>query len=179
MVVSRHDHQPARGWQVLECIVDRLEAFEVGDAVKVVEHDCQRRIMRRDAVCELDHRTLERGAGHFQTLQRAAAEATAHAVDRQRHIGPEPQRVVVAHVERDPGDVGWAGGVPRSHCHGFPISRRGSDERERHVVSLEAFLNPWPLDHLRPQSRREQLRLGKRKRFGPSLTPGGCDHGGA
>ena len=103
--------------------------------------------------------------GRLQALQGAAAQAAAYAVDRQGDTGPEPQRIVVADVERHPGDVARAAGVPRAGRNRLPVARRGRDESERHVVSLESLLDAWARDHLGPQPGREQLRLGEWKRL--------------
>ena len=158
-------HQPRRRRQVVECVIDRVEALAIGDALEVVEHDGERRAERRDAVRQLDHGALEGMPGSLQPLQRTAAEAAAHAFDRHGHVGPEPHRVVVGGLERQPGDAARSALAPRAGGYRLPISRGSRDECERHVVPLENLLDSWARDHLGAQSRQKQLRLGNRKRL--------------
>ena len=119
-------HQPRRRRKVVEYVVDRVEALAIGDALEVVEHDGERRAERRDAVRQLDHGALEGMPGSLQPLQRTAAEAAAHAFDRHGHVGPEPHRVVVGGLERQPGDGSpkrsraTCGRPPSSHIPGEP-----------------------------------------------------------
>ena len=104
--------------------------------------------------------------GDLQPPQRTAAKAAAHAFDRHGRVGPEPHRIVVAGLERHPGDRSRSALVPRASGHGLSVSRGSRDERERHVVSFQDLLHARARDHLGAQPRQEQLRLGNRKRLG-------------
>ena len=91
-VGARDHHQPRRRGQVVEREIDRVEAFEIGDALEVVEHESERGAKRRDAVRQLDDRALDDCSGSLQPPQRTAAKAAAHSFDRHRRVGPEPHR---------------------------------------------------------------------------------------
>ena len=86
-VGPRHHHQPRRRGQVVECVVDRVEALAIGDALEVVEHDGERRAERRDAVRQLDHGALERNA-----RESSAAAAHRGRGRRARVRPPWPRR---------------------------------------------------------------------------------------
>ena len=79
------------------------KALDIRDALEVVEHESERGAKRRDAVHQVDHRTLDGMSGRLQPPQRTAAKAAAHSFDRHRRVGPEPHRVVVAGLEQAGG----------------------------------------------------------------------------
>ena len=149
---------------MLQCVVDRVEALAIGDALEVVEHDGERRAERRHAVHQFDHRALD-AAGDLEPLQRPATEAVAHAVDRHCRVRPEPHRIVVAGIERHPGHRPGPALVPGARGHRLPVSRGGRDECEHHVVPCESRLDARASDHLGAKPRQQELRLGERERL--------------
>jgi hypothetical protein len=164
-VCPRDDDHPRRLRRVLERIVDRGQAFGVGDGLQVVEHEYERLPKRRERVHQLVDGALDRAARDAQALERTAPEPLPHSIDGGRDVGPHPIRVVVAGVERDPGQRRVQVLAPGAHCGCLPVPGRGGDERQRLIAaSIEQPSDPRPVDQATTKARGRQLRLGQRQR---------------
>ena len=121
--------------QLLDEVVEELVAVGIGHGVQVVEHDDELLPEGRDRVRQLVDRRFERVPGDLESLQRAAAETAADAIDGRRHVAPHPVRIVVAPVERHPGRRELRGShtmrAPRSSCRIRAVPRRVSGRRPR------------------------------------------------
>ena len=157
-------------------MVDRGQAFLVRHCVEVVEHDDQAGAERRDAVHQLVHGVLDRAARNAEPSQRAPSEPWPYAIDRRRHVPPQPGRIVVAGVERDPCHRGVPARTPVAHRGRLAVPGRGSDERQRAVATgIERLPDARSVDHASTQARERELGLdergqkGRAARFGSPL----------
>jgi hypothetical protein len=152
---------------VVERVVDRRQALLVRDGLQVLEHDHETLVEGGEPVRELVDRSLDRAAGPVQALQGSAPEPVANAVDGRGDVQPEPRRVVVAGVERDPGVRSVAARTPGAHRRRLAVAGGRRDERQPYVVAaVERLQEPWPLDEARRRPGRRELGLGKRRSVG-------------
>ena len=155
-----------------EGIVDRRQAFLAGHRVQVLEHDDQLAPQRGYAVHELVDGDLDRAARHGEPPQRAHAEPRPHPIDRRRDVPPQPGRIVVAGVERDPRHRAIELCAPSAHGGRLAIPGRSRDERQRRVMTrLERPANSRPIDHPVMDTRNRELGLREGDKRVRSLLP--------
>jgi hypothetical protein len=148
-----------------EGVVDRRQAFLAGHRVQVIEHDDQPAPPRRHAVHEFVDGDLDRAARHVETAQRAPPEPRPHPIDRRRDVPPQPDRIVVAGVERHPRQRAIEVCAPGAHGGSLAVARRSRDECQRLVTArVERMANTRPIDQTVTHTRNRELGLGKRAR---------------
>ena len=90
-------------------------------------------------------------------------EPRPHPIDRRRNVPPQPARIVVAGVERDPRQRAIAVCAPGAHGGRLAVARRSRDERHRCVMArVERTANPRPIDHAVMDARNRELGLRER-----------------
>ena len=160
-----HDQSCARR-HPLDRVFERRQAVRIRDRVQVVEDERERPTVFRDSVHDLVDRYVDRHPGRPQPMQRAPAEAVANPIRRRGHVGPQPRGLVIARVERHPGQRASATLGPVAQRRGLPVSGGGGHEGQRAVCAgLEGMLETRPADHPGTQSRCRQLRLRKRRQL--------------
>jgi hypothetical protein len=103
-VAAAGHHQPQLGRQVAHQQPDRLLDRPGLDQVVVVQHQGDPALPRGELVDDHGHHRLRRRRGTLERGGDPLADAGPHPVQRSGHIAPEPGRVVVAFVQRQPGD---------------------------------------------------------------------------
>ena len=144
--------------QVPDRGVDQLVAHEV----VVVEN--QHISLRR--VCELveqrrQHHVHQAGAGAREPRQRLVAERRNDRPQRADQIAPEPDRVVVPRVERDPGKRSRLirRGTPFAEENRLPPTRRRAQKRQLALAPGHQARDQFPTrDEPRPHLGDMQLR---------------------
>jgi hypothetical protein len=152
------------GGEMAQRAVDGRQAPRVGHGVQIVQHEDQLALVRDRGVHEVVDGVLHRAAAYGEALQIEPPEPGADSVDRRGDVTPEPRRVVVAVVERDPGEPGVACCTRRAHRRRLSVSRRRGDEGELGPVSgVERPRDTSPSDRVRPDARRCELRLDQER----------------
>ena len=171
----RHDARVRR--QVLDRVLERGEALVVAEHVQVVQHDGERLPVGRDAVHELVHGDGRRHARCAEPCERHPAEARPDPVDRRRDVRPEPRRVVVARIERDPRDGGVGVRAPRLREHRLAEADRRVDQRQRRGrEAVERGEQPLPDQPLRLQPARARASSRSAAARRGRSAAGGCAH---
>jgi hypothetical protein len=150
------------GREVLQEVTEPVMAAGIGDEVIVVQHQYQRRADRAQVVQQRrqDHPIKVR-ARTAQGLERGGADPGLDGAERLDHIDPEPRRVVVARVQRDPGHPTPAGFSAPLAEQGR-LARTGRSVQQTQLgrqAGLEQRPRPGPGDQPRP--RRLRLQLGR------------------
>ena len=115
---------------------------------------------------------LDRTARHSEPPQRTSAEPRPHPIDRRRDVPPQPDRIVVAVVERDPRQRASAVCTPVAHGGRLAIPGRSRDERHRSVMAgVERMANPRPIDHAVMDTRNRKLGLRERDKHVRTCCP--------
>ena len=155
----------------------------VGDHVVVVEEEHDRPGLRDQVVDQQGKRGVaERAPPGGQGAQRAFPDAGQRPPQRGQHVAPEQDRVVVAGVERDPGDPGVGRRrAPLGEQRGLPPARRGVEHGEPVRGRPEPVHEAGPGQQAaaggRMQLRRQQHRLvvddgeGRRSRRQRAAAP--------
>jgi hypothetical protein len=162
-------HHPQLGRQPVEqepeAVVDRRRI----DDVVVVQHQGEPVSLRHQRVEQGGHHRLRRRLRAVQQRGDLPADPGPHPVERGGGIAPEPGRVVVAGVQRQPGDrpLAAAGRRPAAGCGG-PSHRAGWSCRTR------AGCTPGPGRVPCPRPGPQQPRTGKE----PGPRPGNVQLGG-
>ena len=105
---------------------DGLVHGRVGDHVIVVQDEHDRPGLRDQVVDQQGNRGVaDRAPPGGQGTQRAFPDAGRRLPERGQHVAPEQDRVVVAGVERHPGDQGVTGCAPLGEQRGLSPNRRG------------------------------------------------------
>ena len=161
----------------------------------VVKHENDRHPERG----QLIDQDRENDPGNLRTLypkrvqNLLGADVRACPLQCADHMPPQPARVIVALVQRDPGERPALGGAgtPLRHGNGLPEARGSIDEHEPGIGTGQAFGERGPRHPLRPQVRGMELCLnrnveanagmGKRSDSAPTLwvplpVPGGLEH---
>src|SRR6266511_2304520 len=132
-VGAARDRELQRARTMAEQVADRGVDQLVVHEVVVVEN--QHRPQRRS--CELvdqrrQHDVDEAGAGAREPRQRLVAESWVDRPQRSDQVAPEPDRVVVSRVERDPGERSRLirGGTPFAEENRLPPTRRRAQKRQ-------------------------------------------------
>ena len=160
---AREQDDPRVRRKVPERIVDRREALLARHFVEILEHNDQLASQPGDAVHELVDRCLDRTSRHSEPPERALPEPRLHPIDRRRNVPPQPARIVVAGVERDPRQRATTVCAPRAHGGRLAVARRSRDERHRSVKArVERTVNPRPVDHAVMDARNRELGLRER-----------------
>ena len=71
----------------------------------------------------------------LEPLQRTPPEARSHPIDRRRNVRPQPNRIVVTGVERDPGQRRVQARAPGTHGGRLAVPGRRRDERQRRIAA--------------------------------------------
>ena len=135
----------------------------VGDQVVVVQHQHQVGLAGGELVEQLRQDHLGEDVGRARALEqgeRALPEAGLDHPERLDDIGPEPHRVVVAVVQRQPGDPPGAvvGPPPLGQQGGLARTGRGVDQAQPPLgPGLQQPVQPGPGDQPGPDRRRAQL----------------------
>ena len=126
------DRDPQRPRQVAHEVRDRGVQELVTEQVIVVEHEHDRRLQQRQLVDQPRQHDFDHArTGVGQRGQHRASEARHHGPDRGDDVAPEADRVVVAGVERDPGERRLRmRGVPLREQHGLAPTGRRAYERQ-------------------------------------------------
>jgi hypothetical protein len=156
------DHHVRVRGKVHKGVVDRRQAFLVGQRVQVVQHDDQLAPQRCYAVHELVNGGLNRAARHAKSPKRRTPEARPNPLDRRRDVPPEPNRIVIASVKRGPGQGSLEARAPHAHSRRLAIARRSRDEHQRGIATgVERPHYAWSVDHAMTQTRDRELGLNE------------------
>ncbi len=159
----------------------------VGDHVVVVQDEHDRPGLRDQVVDQQGNRGVaDRAPPGGQGAQRAFPDAGQRLPERGQHVAPEQDRVVVAGVERHPGDPRVTGRAPLCEQGGLPPARGGVEHGEpvrgRSEAAHEAGPGQQAATTGRVQLRRQQYRLVDAEGPGhdtTSLTLGAAEPGAA
>ena len=111
-------------------------------------------------------------ARHAEPPQRAPPEPRPHPIDRRRDVPPQPDRIVVAGVERDPRQRRIEVCAPSAHRGRLAVPGRSRDERQRRVMArVERPANPRPIDHAVMDARNRELGLREGDKRVRTLLP--------
>ena len=88
--------------QSLDRVDERPEAPFAAYMVQVVDDDDDAPFVAGEAVQQFIDRGLDARAWRPEAYQRGARHSVPHPIDGMSDIRPQPHRVVVARVERDP-----------------------------------------------------------------------------
>jgi hypothetical protein len=171
-------HQPQRTRQVLQQQPERAVDRRRLDQVVVVQH--QHHLLARvgQIVDQGGHHRLERGGLHvLEQRGDASGDPRVRAIQRGTDVPPEPHRVIVASVERQPADGPLAAPGPVGHQARLAEAGRGAqqDQVPPHVFG-QALQQPRPRREPRPQARHAELGRQQHITRGPS-GPGRDGHG--
>ena len=158
-------HHAQLGRTVIEQEPDRCLHAVRADQVVVVEYQQHVGLARlgHDVV---DQRADQRVVGRRgrRTRQRAhpLGDARAHHVESGQHVTPEPHRVVVSAVERQPGGRLGHAPDPLRQQDRLAVTRRGGHQ---HQPAVQPFLEPVCQPAARHQSRprARHLKLGSQQ----------------
>ncbi len=124
--------------------------------VHVVEDEHERLLARRERRAEAGE-TLAPERVARDRLEDARRHGTV-GVERLRHVGQEEHRVVVAPVQREPGERPSVGRRPLAESGGLAVSRRGDDADDAAGSGpREALHQAGSLDEPGPPRRDVQL----------------------
>ena len=157
------DHVGIRG-EVLEGVVQRSEAFVVGDGLKIVEDDHEIFAEVGDPVHQLIDRRRDRARQPGQPPQSSTAQSLTHTIDPSCDVRPQPQRIVVSSVQRHPGKRSRPTGAPRTDrsCLAVPCGR-GDKCQLRVVAGVENPADVPPVKDPTALPWRRQFRFGERQ----------------
>ena len=146
--------------QPLDRVAERAHRNVAADGVQVVEHDRHPTAIRDQAIHQLIDRSLNRRAPYPEARQRATSEALPEPLDRCRQVRPQPHRVVIGRVERDPDHRLGTLDTPRTHQRRLAVTHRRVQHRERGPgVIIEHLEQARPAQRPRVNPRRHQLWL--------------------
>ena len=156
---------------------ERHPVVHLGRLDEVVVVQDQHQVGRQpvEVVEQRSERRIDRRRGRRQQLERSVAESRHGGLHGGHHVGPEQRGVVVAPVQRQPGDRGSVRGSP-----GKPFgeqgrlaepSRRGQDRERRPGRGSEAFSQPPARDCTRPLKRQAVLAVQEGTHHSPILPP--------
>ena len=167
--------------QVIE--QERHRFVHVGglDDVVVVEHEDELARDHAEVVHERGDDGRRRRRGRLQDGHRAGRGVRDGGADGRHDVRPEPGRVVVTDVERQPGGCGAVvGGTEPFGDEGrLAEPRRRGDEREQgQVVVGEPVRQPRTIDGRAPAARPVELRLEERADDGRDRIARRAHHAG-
>ena len=146
--------------QMPEREVDRGKTLPIRHRLKVVEHQSHPVAVRGDRVHQLIDGMFEGAPRHAQALQRTPPEPLPDPIDGSRNIRPQPNRIVVTVVERDPREGALPALAPGAHRGRLAVARRRRNERQRHAFAgVERLQNARPFDVVATRSRGLELGL--------------------
>jgi hypothetical protein len=159
-------HAPGGQHQLRPCrephrqLGHRVKALAVVEQLEVVQDQRDRRGHRRDGGREpREHGAQHRDAGRGQGLEHSRVDRL-HPVQRDRDIAQQDHRVVVAPVDRDPGDPIPLPRGPLGQDRGLAIAGRGDHTDERRGLRVEQLLDQLGPGHdPRPGPGRMELGL--------------------
>ena len=144
-------HAPGGQQQLRPCrephrqLGHRVDALAVVEQLDMVQDQRDRLGHRRDGGREpREHGAQHRDAGRCQRLEHSRVDRL-HPVQRDRDIAQQDHRVVVAPVDRDPGDPIPLPRGPLGQDRGLAIAGRGDHTDEGRGLRVEQ-----PLDQLGP-----------------------------
>ena len=149
-------------WPVLEQEPERLVHQLRADHVIVIQDQQQRLICVRPAGYLVDqgrHQRLERRwRGRPEQRAHPLADSRPHPVQRGHRMPPEPGRVVVASIQRQPGHGMPAAPDPLGQQDSLAVPGRGAGQDESSSPALVEPLRQSRARHqIRPQPRHVQL----------------------
>jgi hypothetical protein len=154
-------HHAQLGRTVSEQEPDRRLHAVRADQVVVVEYQQHVGLVRlgRDIV---DQRADQRVVGRRRPACHRAhplGDARAHHVESGQHVTPEPHRVVISPVERQPGDRRGHAPDPLRQQDRLSVARRGGHQ---HQPAVQPLLEPvcQPAARHQPWARTRNLKLG-------------------
>ncbi len=157
------EHACARR-QMSEREVDRGETLPIRHRLKVIEHQSHPVAVRGDRVHQLVDGMFDGDPRNGQALQRTPPEPLPDPIDGGRDIRPQPNRIVVTVVERDPRESALPVLAPGAHRGRLAVARRRRDERQRHAFAgVERLQNARPFDVVTTRSRGLELGLDQRR----------------
>ena len=142
------DHVGIRG-EVLEGVVQRREAFMVGDGLKIIEDDHEIFTEVGDPIHQLIDRRRDCARQPSQPPQSSTAQPLAHAIDGSCDVPPQTHRIVVSSVERHPGK--------RSRPTGAPRADRGCLSRTLRARRRASAPRRRPASRIRQTCRRSTI----------------------
>ena len=162
----RRDH-PGTCWEVLDQVADRVGARLVRERMQVVQDDRDRAVVAGQRICQLVHCGLQVGSRHPKPLQRVSPKPRPDPVDCRRNIRPQAGGIVVAGIQRHPGDgrFGLSRGPRLDEDRLSKPNRRRDQRQRRRAESVEHAQQPSANENLRPHARWGEFRLGQRQRF--------------
>ena len=150
---------------------ERVERLGRGEHVGVVEHQHERARPGSNGLAEArEHDALDGGALRRQGGEDRAAERL-DPVERQRHVRQQRDRIVVAGVERDPGERALVRICPVSHQRRLAVPGGGGDVDDRVACGgAEPVDEAVARDEPGTAPRRLELRLERRESRGRGLS---------
>ena len=128
-LLARREHDPQLRRQPREQHLQPGERVFRVELVQVVDHQHERLLEPLQLGQEpLDHHRAREARRRADPLDDLVAGRVGERVD---HVKPEPLRVTLAALDRDPRDGLVRLRGPRPQQHGLPASRRCADERHR------------------------------------------------
>jgi len=149
--------------EVLDQEEHRLLHVEGLDEVVVVQHQDDIAGERSEVVQQTGDDRFQRCRGGLQPAQCVGSDVGSDLSHGGDDIGPEHRRVAVAPVERQPRrrlHLLIVGGEPLGEQRGLAEAGRGGHEHDgRKGATIEALVQPGPLDHTPSPPRDMQLAL--------------------
>jgi hypothetical protein len=152
------------GRHVGDGVVERGQRVVPRDGLEVVQHDHDPVAVRGERVQHVVDRELDRRADRQEMPQRALSETAPHTVEGGRDVPPQLHRVVVALVERDPGDRGVMGRGPGPDGCALAVAGGRGDQGERARALLEDLRQSRPFEEPPALPRRGELGLYEHQR---------------
>ena len=166
------EHELRPLWNVLGKRGDGVEALLASQELQLVEHDHDRVPERQERGSQLRHDSRpDRCAGGGQSLEDGRVDRR-DPVERNRDVREEDDRIVVAVVDRHPGERTLISAGPLGEQRGLSVPDLGDDPHHRHPARPEQAS-----DELRPRHRARANRwtqLGLDQGEGPGRGGGGC-----
>jgi hypothetical protein len=157
---ARGEHERDVGREGARGVVQRADAGVVVDLMDVVEDDRDAPAVRLEVGRQAVDRGLDGRRCGVEPLERGRGQVVAQPRGPRRDVGPQPRRVVVAAVERDPRRRDLAVGEPRADGNGLAVAGRRADQRERSVEgAIEQQIEPTSGENGQQWTRLSELAL--------------------
>ena len=170
----RDDDQARSRRQMPEREVDRGKTLPIRRRLKVVEHESQPGAVRGDRIHQLVDGMFDGAPRHAQALQRTPPKPLPDPIDGSRDVRPQPNRIVVTLIDRDPREGVLPALAPGAHRGRLAVARRRRDERQRCALAgIERLQDTRPLDLVTTRPWGLELGLDQWREVAcfPTVTP--------
>jgi len=133
--------------------------------LEVIEDDHDAAVIPGQRVQQLVDSRLDARPRHPQSGDRTTSESGPNPVDRVHDIRPQPPRVIVTAIERDPrGRMVRAARKPEGDQHSLPSAGRTADHRQLNLIEpVERDKQSCSRNHARADAGLRELRLDQRQ----------------